>query len=234
VPPEALGRARLDRINDQLVPVAVAARRYGPGPAGAVDVTATLGSGTVVSGTVLGVHDRSHLVRATYSRLAPKHRLRAWVQLLTLVASGGDQPWHTSTIGRAQGKRPLATVARLRPPPLDDARRWLTELVELREWARREPLPLPVATAFAYARCRHAGDTEALALSSARRAWDDSFEQRDANHVLCWGERAPLDVLLGAPRDHERAWWPDDRTRLGVLSRRVWQPLLDHEETETA
>ena len=39
---------------------------------------------------------------------------------------------------------------------------------------------------------------------------------------------------LGTPDATERAWWPDDRTRFGVLARRVWDVLLRHESVSAA
>jgi exodeoxyribonuclease V gamma subunit len=172
------------------------------------------------------------VVRSTYSRLAAKHRVRAWVQLLALVGSDAERPWTAATIGRPQGKRPGAAVARLRTPGAAWAVQRLDDLVRLRERALREPLPMPVATAFAYARSRHAGDTEVQALEEAARTWGGGFERTDEHHVLCWGPDAPLRSLLGTPDRVEQAWWPQDGSRLGVLARRVWDPLLDHEETE--
>jgi exodeoxyribonuclease V gamma subunit len=231
VPPRALGAATLDAIIEKVVPIADAAGCYAVGPATAVDVTATLRSGTL-TGTVPGVHG-DVVVRTTYSRLAPKHRLRAWVQLLALAAQADGRQWRAVTVGRGQGNRARAAVARLRTPDPSLAARHLDDLVELRRAALREPLPMPVAAACAYAQSRHGGDLEVQALDSARRVWHSAFEDIDRHHALCWGEGVELDALLDAPRAGERPWWPDDGTRLGVLARRVWAPLLDHEETET-
>jgi exodeoxyribonuclease V gamma subunit len=232
VPPKALGAATLDAIVEKVVPIAAAAERYTVGPATGVDVTAALGS-CVLTGTVPGVHG-SVVVRTTYSRLAPKHRLRAWVQLLALSADrGGAGDWRAVTVGRAQGSRPRAAVARLRAPAAAFAAERLAELVELRRRALREPLPMPVAAACAYAQSRQGGDLEVQALDSARRVWASAYEAEDRHHALCWGEDVALDVLLGPPEKDESVWWPEEGTRLGVLARRVWAPLLDHEETET-
>jgi exodeoxyribonuclease V gamma subunit len=232
VPPKALGAATLDAIVEKVVPIAGAAQRYAVGPATVVDVTAALPSG-VLTGTVPGVHGEV-VVRTTYSRLAPKHRLRAWVQLLALSADhGGAREWRAVTVGRAQGTRPRAAVARLRAPDPNFAAERLEELVQLRRRALREPLPMPVAAACAYAQSRHGGDLEVQALESARRVWRSAFEDVDRHHALCWGEGMALDALLDAPNGDEAVWWPEEGTRLGVLARRVWAPLLDHEETET-
>jgi exodeoxyribonuclease V gamma subunit len=86
------------------------------GAARAVDVVAALPSGAVVTGTVPGVHD-TRVVRAEYSKLGPKHRLRAWVQVLALAASaeapaGSREGWHAATVGRAPRRHPPAAWRR--------------------------------------------------------------------------------------------------------------------------
>jgi exodeoxyribonuclease V gamma subunit len=88
---------------------------------------------------------------------------------------------------------------------------------------------MPVDTAHSYARSRFGGDEEVQALESARRTWQEGFEAQDDYHLLCWGTPAAFNDLLGTPDTTEQAWWPQDSTRFGVLARRVWEPLLDHE-----
>jgi exodeoxyribonuclease V gamma subunit len=230
VPPKELGRATLHDVANRVEPIAQAAARYAVGEPRVVDVRADLPSGGVVSGSVPGVHG-DVVVRTVYSRLSAKHRLRAWVQLLALVASAPGEPWRAVTVGRSAARGPGATVAGVRTPSAPWALQRLEDLVRLRERALREPLPMPVDTAHAYARSRHAGDAEVQALDSARRTWQEGFEAKDEYHVLAWGAAASLNDLLGVPDPTERAWWPQDSSRLGVLARRVWEPLLDHEET---
>ncbi|WP_426561966.1 exodeoxyribonuclease V subunit gamma [Angustibacter sp. McL0619] len=232
VPPKELGRATLQDVAGRVEPIAQAARRYAVGAPRVVDVRADLPSGVVVNGSVPEVHD-DLVVRTVYSRLGAKHRLRAWVQLLALVASEPDVPWRAVTIGRAPTRVPSAAVVAIRTPSAPWAVQRLEDLVRLRDRAIREPLPMPVDTAHAYARSRHGGDAEVQALESARHTWQDGFEADDEYHVLCWGEQASLGDLLGTPDATEQAWWPQDSSRLGVLARRVWDPLLDHESTVT-
>jgi exodeoxyribonuclease V gamma subunit len=173
------------------------------------------------------------VVRSTFSKLGPKHRLRAWVQLLALVVGHPDRPWQAVTIGRAQVSAPRAAVSTLRAPEPPVAARHLGELLALRAVAAREPLPLPVACACLYATSRDGGAEEVQALEAASQEWSKGFERGDDHHVLCWGADATLREIAGTPTAVEQAWWPQDRTRLGVLARRVWQPLLAHEETVT-
>ncbi|MFH5821153.1 exodeoxyribonuclease V subunit gamma [Georgenia sp. AZ-5] len=231
VPPRELGRATLLDVDARVALIAEAARTYAVGPAAAVDVTVALPSGLTVSGTVPGVHGTT-VVRTVFSRLGPKHRLRAWVQLLALAAARPAQGWSAATIGRPKHNKPGAVVSRLTAPTQAEALAWLDELVHLRALAAREPLPMPVPVSCSYATSRYGGDSEAMALENASREWNAGFERTDEHHVLCWGEGASLADILGTPTAEERPWWPEDRTRLGVLARRVWQPLLTHEETE--
>ncbi|MFP5334055.1 MAG: exodeoxyribonuclease V subunit gamma [Actinomycetes bacterium] len=232
VPPRELGRAVLQEVEGQVVPIAAAVQEWWSAtPATSVDVTADLPDGRAVTGTVAGVRG-DVLVRAVYSRLAAKHRLRAWVQLLALAAAEPERSWRAVTVGRAQGSRPRAAASLLAAPPPAVAAQRLADLVALRDRALREPLPMPVDTACAYATSRAAGDEVVQADMDAERTWT-RFEWEDEHHVLVWGDKAPFDVLLAAPGRTEQAWWPDDPHRLGVLARRVWDPLLSHERSRT-
>lgn len=229
-PPRELGRAALVAVRERVAPIGDAALQERHTEAESVDVLVTLPSGTTLSGTVPGVHGGT-VLRATYSRLAPKHRLRAWVQLLALTAAHPGREWRTATVGRPQHTRPGASVARLTAPAPAAARELLDQLLHLRSLAQREPLPLPVPVAYHYATSRFGGDSADMALLSARRAWNgDRFLREDEHHVICWGSDAELDDIVGVPTEAERAWYPEDPTRLGVLARRIWEPLLAHEQ----
>ncbi len=231
-PPKELGRTALLDVRTRVGPIGDAAVRERVAGAEAVDVVADLPSGLTLTGTVPGVHGDT-VLRATYSRLGPKHRLRAWVQLLALTAAHPGRRWSTVTVGRPQHNRPGAYVSRLTAPPPATARELLDQLLALRAAALREPLPLPVPIACTYATSRSGGDSVDMALVNARRAWrSDRFLREDEHHVICWGPDAELDDILGTPTPAEREWYPEDGTRLGVLARRIWEPLLAHEEVE--
>ncbi len=232
VPPKALGGTALRHVSERVEPIARAAERLHTGAARLADVTVTLPSGTLLTGSVPGVHG-DVVVRTTYSRLGGKHRLRAWVQLLALAAAGPDRAWRAATVGRAPGSRPRAAVSAMTAPDPATAGRVLGELLRVREAARREPLPLPVETARAYASSRHAGDEVVQALVATRREWDGGFERSEPHHVLCWGEDAELDAFAGRPTAEDSRAWPAEDTRLGALARTVWEPVLAHEQAGT-
>ena len=262
LPPQQLGGAQLEKIRKNVQPLVAETGRYALGPAQAVDVAVHLSLGGLsggglaggevsgqctLTGTVTGVHAGPTLVRSVYSRLAAKHRLRAWVQLLALAAAGPQEQWTAVTIGREAGSRPAARVVKLAAPPPDEARRRLDELLDLRRRASRQPLPLPVKCAAAYAGERLGHGPADLAYAGAEREWrgGDRYpgERAEPAHVEAWGECAQLTAIAGEPDEVERSWdWPvrlpagaRDRpepgeTRLGVLAMRVWAPLLEREE----
>jgi exodeoxyribonuclease V gamma subunit len=235
-PPRWLGGAVLTDVRDRVEPIVEAAGAHLRTAARTIDLTVTLDGGRDLAGTVTGVRGDT-LVRTVFSRLAAKHRLRAWVQLLALAAGQPSQDWTAVTIGRGPGTSARAALSTLTAPDAPTARVLLGELVALRDAALREPLPLPVATTCAYARSRDAGDEVGQALADADGAWADSRmvpgEQSDPYHRLVWGTGTPLRAVVGDPAPHEAAWWPGEGHRLGVLARRMWQPLLAHERTET-
>ncbi len=214
LPPGQLGHHLLEEILADVEPLVAAGEPLCSGDVAVLDVDAELDGGRRVVGTVGGVYG-SMLVTVVYSRLAAKHRLRAWVQLLALTATRTDVAWQAVTLGRGRGPR----LARTTLGPVDpvDARAVLADLVELHARGLREPLPLPPNTSYAYART--GGSTEDAARNAAA-AWtgQPAPENADAAHELVWGRAAPFDVLLRG-----------DPGRFGELAMRVWSPLLDAE-----
>lgn len=229
VPPGALGGAVLADVGARVTAVADDAARLVATPATAVDVTVPLPGGRTLTGTVPGVRG-DVLVRAVYSRLGAKHRLRAWVQLLALAATPGAPPVRgAATVGRGPGTRPTAATSWLDAPAPDAARRVLADLVHLRDRALRAPLPLPVAAGATYAQRRHGHDDPAGALADAEQTLRARFEHTDEHHVLAWGDGFSLVAVAGEPTPADRAAWPDEPTLLGALARTAWDALLTHE-----
>lgn len=229
VPPGRLGGAALEEVAARVAAVADAAVPVRQGPATTVDVTVGLPDGRTLTGTVPGIHG-DVLVQAVYARLGPRHRLRAWVRLLALVAGDGLAPVRgAASVGRGLGTRPSAATSWLSPPPPDEARRLLGDLVALRDRALCAPLPLPLAAGGTYAQRRHGHDDPAGALADAAATLRDRFEHTDEYHVLAWGEGFTLPGVAGEPTPADRASWPDEPTLLGALARTVWDALLTSE-----
>lgn len=182
-----------------------------------LDVDVDLGDGRRLSGTVTGVHG-ARLLSLGYSRLKPRQRLHSWIDLLALSAARPDESFTAHAVGRERAgpRRALAG-------PLDHrATAWLRDLVELRDLGMRAPLPLPVATASAWAEghVREQVGEDVSADALARRAWEtdpyNTFgiegEDADPYHRRAYGDDAPLSVLLDAG--------------LAAHAWRVWAPLL--------
>jgi exodeoxyribonuclease V gamma subunit len=195
-------------------------------------VSIALSSGASLVGTVSSVY-ADRVVRVIYSKLAPKHRLRAWVQLLALCAQWPERSWEAVTVGR--GKRDgVVVTSRLAGPPGTDALAHLEDLVEVYRAGLNIPLPLPPKAASAYAAKRRAGVTVKNAESFAANAWrsgsgpNQMGEFTDTHHQRVWGD-VNLTALLEIPPDPSDADWPNEPHRFGQLARAVWTPLLDAE-----
>ncbi|WP_040779841.1 exodeoxyribonuclease V subunit gamma [Nocardia pneumoniae] len=227
LPPFGFGAAVLDEVEhtvDRLVRVAQA--DYAGTPR-AVDIAADLGNGRRLTGTVPEVRGET-LVRTTFSRIAPKHRVGAWVSLLALAVTE-DRSWRAVSTGRGQFGRP-AWRCELTAPDAPVAAEILRELVALRDAGLTEPLPVaPTATAvYAERRFRGAGVDEAIA--AAEREFNGGpngpgpFGDHTDRHLrYVWGPAPRLDDLMAAPAP---AGEPGEATRFGALARRIWAPLL--------
>jgi exodeoxyribonuclease V gamma subunit len=235
LPPGELGRRVVDGVMAEVELLVIASEELRTGPARTVDVAVDVGGRHVV-GTVGGVQDGT-AVRVEYSRLSPKHRLRAWAQLLALSVAHPDTSWTAVTVGR--DRREGIATSRLGPVDEDAARRHLTELVELRTQGLRAPLPLAVKTSAEYA-VRRVNTTAANAQALAEKEWaSDRYEaeQADPAHRMVWGDPAPFDVLLAEKAtDDEQpvGWLADEPHRFGALARRLWEPLRAAEKLESA
>ncbi|NEW39928.1 exodeoxyribonuclease V subunit gamma [Nocardia cyriacigeorgica] len=231
LPPFGLGGAVLQEVEhtvDTLVRIALPEYEIA---ARAVDIVVDLGGGRRLTGTVPEVRGDA-LVRTTYSRLAPKHRITAWVPLLALAATQ-DRPWRAVTIGRGQFRRP-AWRSELTAPSAPEALAILRELVALRDTGLAEPLPIATAATAAYAERRFRGGTMEEGVAAAEREFNggangpDKYGEHTDRHLrYIWGPAPRIDDLIAAPAPPGE---PGESTRFGALSRRLWVPLLRAEE----
>ncbi len=233
LPPGRLGAQTLQEVVDNLKGLVAQTAPLRQGTPRALDVDIDLGGGRRLTGTVTSVFG-NRLVTVSYSSLAAKHRLRSWVDLLALSAGRPDESWTAHALGRGK-----AATAHASAGPLDHrAEQWLRDLVDIYDRGMREPLPLPVKTACAYAEetQQRGRGGRSDPLWKARRAWEtDPYsptgipgEDADPAHVQAFGEHAPLECLLTEPRPDEQ--WNTERHRLGQYAVRLWQPLLDGAE----
>ncbi|WP_032399152.1 exodeoxyribonuclease V subunit gamma [Rhodococcoides fascians] len=230
LPPFHQGRREMSDIRRVVGIIADAAAPFHEGPAETTDIVVDLGDGRRLTGTVTGIHDRT-LVRSSYSRLAAKHRLAAWVRLLAVAASEPGE-WSAVTIGRASGMRPPRR-SRLTTPPNPLA--VLRDVVDLRDRGLVAPLPISTGTAAAYAEKRFGGGSIEDGYESAGWAWRGDFgDGTDRSLRYVHGPSLSFGTLLDpSPLDDETDP-ANEQSRFGVLSRRLWDPLLTAENMGNA
>jgi exodeoxyribonuclease V gamma subunit len=223
LPPGALGTRTFATVETTAEPLIAAAAAHRVGEPEGHDVAVTMSDGCVVVGTVPEVYGHT-VLRTVYSRLAPKHRVRAWLHVLALAATYPDKPWQSVTIGRPP--RGDGAVCSVLVPPPGRAHAELAALVDLHARGLREPLPLPLPAAEQYALKRHRGVPPDAALQAAAAAHGGKFVDVDYDRV--WGKAAPFHVITAqAPSAEDQ---PDgaeqEGTRFGALACRLWLPLL--------
>ncbi len=223
LPPGALGLPVIKQVFPIAERLAARARALVEGfpPPASIDVRIALSDGRSLTGTVPAVHG-DLLLTATYSRLAPKHRLAAWVRLLALTAAHPDRPFGAASVGRGQQSAPSA-IARIDPLAADPAGRRaaavgeLESLVELYDRGMREPLPLYCLTSAAHAEAVSIGRNP---ITAARKAWTSEWnfdrEDRELEHQLVLGGILTFDALPAAElaRNAAQLW-------AGLLAREV-------------
>ncbi|MFD0363222.1 exodeoxyribonuclease V subunit gamma [Nocardia sp. GCM10030253] len=227
LPPFGFGAAVLDEVESTVDKLVRAALPEYEGSARAVDIAIDLGNGRRLTGTVPEVHGET-LVRTTFSRLAPKHRIAAWVSLLALAVTE-DRSWRAVTTGRGQFGRP-AWRSVLTAPDAPAALTVLRELVKLRDAGLTEPLPIAAGATAAYADRRFRGSTVDEAVAAAEREFNGGpngpgpFGDHTDRHLrYVWGPAPRLEHLTEAPAPPGE---PGETSRFGALARRMWVPLL--------
>ncbi|NKR58017.1 exodeoxyribonuclease V subunit gamma [Rhodococcus hoagii] len=218
LPPARLGDAALSDIEWTVDSLARASAPVHAGPSEAVDIDVDLGGRRLV-GTVDGVHGEV-IARTTFSRLAPKHRIGAWVRLLAVTATGRSGNLTAVTTGRGSGRTPVMRSTLVAP---ENAAEILARLVEMRDRGLVEPLPMTAASSAAYADQRFRGRSIELALVAAERAWTGDFGDGKDRHVrFVHGPDAELSVLTAKPAP-PGAYEP---SCFGTEAAVLWGPLL--------
>jgi exodeoxyribonuclease V gamma subunit len=234
LPPGPLGLVVLREVGREVESVVTASAPERALPADSRDVDVLLPDGSHLTGTVGNLRG-DVLLSLTYSKLGPKHRLQAWVNLVALTASRPQRPWSAVAVGRDRSGAVRSILGPLDP---QEAQAAAAELVTLYRSGLRFPLPLPLKTAAAYAAQRARGSRIPAAQAAAGKFWlDERFpgEQSDDEHVLVHGPAAELAVLteqLPLPHERGEGWAADEDDRFGVLARRLWTRLLAAERQE--
>lgn len=237
LPPGALGAQVLAEAAATASEIASEAVAVASGERSSIDVDVVLPDGRRLVGSVPDVVGT--VIRpTTYSKLGPKHRLAAWVRYLAAVAAAPDAVGSSVSVGRGRRGPERRSFGPLAADPAERsavATAQLVDLVELRDRGLCEPLPLFCATSHAYAVAAHDGDPEPEVAAAAcwvstygRYGWQ-SREDEDPAHVLVFGGVRPWAEVVGqapAPDEAGPGWAGSERTRLGRLARRVWDPVL--------
>ena len=214
LPPGNLGWRKANEICEQAALIAEAARPYRSADPAAIDIDVEIGGGRRVTGTVTPVYD-DRLVSVTYSKLDGRHLLQPWILLLALLAHDPDRAWKATGIGRP--KRGTTPRVEVMGRPQESATELLADLVAMYDQGRREPLPLPVKTSFAWADAVHGHRDPEYA---ARYKWHpDRYPGEDVEKAYerAFGEGAWLSHLV------ERG--------LDTYACRLWLPMLRALET---
>ncbi len=245
LPPGVLAVRLLDSVAAGVAAIrdAAAARGFVPAASSAAQVRVELLGGRTLWGSVPQTRGDT-ILQCTYSRLAPKHRLAAWVRFLALTADQPERPIRAVSIGRGRAPGSVA-VASLGPLPgpaearLERARSHLGVLADLYDRGMRQALPLVCAASAAWAEGRRAALAEDQLLGRSSEAWqpngDIPGECDQPEHVFVFGRRSDVRSLMSerpAPDETGPGWAADEPNRFGRLARRLWDPLLGHETVE--
>jgi exodeoxyribonuclease V gamma subunit len=227
LPPGQLGWRKATEIKEKAALLAAAAMRYRADEPQAYDVDIDLGAARRLTGTVSPVFG-DRLVSVTYSKLDGKHLLESWIPLLALLARDPASDWHAMCIGRPKNGTTPREEGLGRPDV--DAVEVLRDLVAVYDAGRREPIPLPIKTSYAWAVARQSGD---IPEQAARYRWKSSerypAEDQAPAHVRAWGRGAHLEDLMQPLRPGEE--YDGEDNRLGAYSARVWLPMLRAERS---
>jgi exodeoxyribonuclease V gamma subunit len=256
LPPGALADAVLEQC-EQTVGALVSAveRAIATATSTSAEVNIRLPDGRSLVGTVPDVYEldpgadgeergQARIVRCVYSVLGPKHRLAAWVRFLALSAAYPERKISVITIGRGQGMTKLGPpISTASLPPLggspDERRELALErlgvLVDLYDRGMREPLPIFPKTSEAFVDARRHDEPVSARCQKKWQTTDQTRgEDLDAAHVLVLGGCVSFEELLAEParEDESGRGWTTERSRLGRLACRLWEPLLEHEIQE--
>jgi exodeoxyribonuclease V gamma subunit len=213
LPPRGLGQRAIRQITDQVEQLVQTAQPFLTDQPAPYEVQA--GVGVVrLTGTVSGVMGDS-VVQVSYSKLAAKHRLQAWLRLLALTVTEPGRTWKAVTIGRLG-------CSQLGPVEATWATRVLADLIDLRRTGLREPIPFSPKTSAEYAALRYRDRPPHLYRRQLERLW---AEDLDEAYERFFG--SSFDAILAQPSIFtEVRGGLAEPSRFGTLARRVFQPLL--------
>lgn len=232
LPPGRLGEHVLEEFEEVVGQIVEAAGKVADGGATSVGINLDVGA-TTMTGRVDRIYG-DRLVDVMYSTPKVGHWVSTWVRLLALKVAQPERPWRATVIGRNQKK---ASKKELEAPKPGPALEYLEEILEIYRKGLVEPLPLPMATAYAWVKevdeGRSPGEWRAGAVSAASGAWttaDDRYgtnDDRDGNQQLAWGGIVPFEEILSIPAQPEEQW-KGEPSRFASLATRLLKGMIDH------
>ncbi len=105
------------------------------------------------------------------------------------------------------------------------------ELVAIYDAGRRELIPLPTKTSYAWATARFAGKDPVRAAQYPWKTNTYPAEDETPAHVRAWGKHALVSDLMQPPRSGEE--YDSEDNRLVAYSCRLWLPMLRAERNPT-
>ena len=206
LPPGDLGDRALADVLDKAHRIASASAPDRVGVSAEIAVSLGLPGGSL-TGSVSGCHGQS-VVHSAYSSMGAKVIAPLWVDVLALAAQT-DAPATGMAYARFGKSVRKATIGPVNP---DDARAFLEDLAASCREGMRTPVPLPLATGFAWAREGNPREARFQADKSWRTSPSSPFpgEDQDSAFVRLYGSRASLQTLIGAglPQWAHRIWSP--------------------------
>ena len=219
LPPRGLGQMAIQEITNQVEQLVETARPFLTEQPVPYEVLAELGDRRL-TGTVSGVVGDS-VVHVSFSKLAPRHRLQAWLELLALTVHDPSRAWQVVSIGRGG-------CSHLRAIHSTWASTVLADLIDLRATGLREPIPYAAKTSAEYAALRFRDRQPEPYRKQLDKLW---LEDRDEAYERFFGPGASLSDLLAQPSiASEVRGSLVEPSRFGTLARRVFQPLLSVED----
>lgn len=226
LPPGRLGDDAVARIRTMATTVLDRAQPYLQRDRHDEPVAIELNSGVRVVGSVSDVHGNG-VTTVQFGAVHDKQVADLWVRVLALSAAR-NRPCGGVVVGKESGGQYGAKLLLGDHDPVT----LLSELVDVFQRGLQEPVPLTPRSSCRYVRERP-GQADSHALQAVRdRLWNASSRGAPADCTdpaitALWGTDDPFTAVTAIrPRPDERPWFPDDTTRFGVLSRRVWEPIL--------
>ena len=150
LPPGGLGDVVLEEIEGTVAQLLDTATEMGVDPArdDRLPAEVVLADGTRIVGTVIGRSaEPPGPALVTFSKVAPKRRLAAWLDLMVLVATDASVKWRSVVLGRADKSGELKTLVLVgrgdtAAERRDRALTGLEVVVDCYRRGMREPIPL--------------------------------------------------------------------------------------------